>query len=151
MMDDRGVSMPIQYILMVAIVAILASGLFIGIGGFVEAQQEAAIRHGMDTTGTRLASDLAAADRLAADFDGDSRLELVVDAPSSVAGSTYLISLQDGTNNTTTIQLESVQPNVVVTVDVVTDLDIDTPTTVDGGRLVITYNASTDSLEVRDG
>lgn len=150
-MDDRGVSMPIQYVLLVAIVAILASGLLVSAGGFVTTQQESAVRHGLDVAGTRLAADLVAADRLAAPIDESGTMELAVDTPTRIAGSQYLISIEPtGTPGRSIVRLESIAPTEAVTVEIVTDLEI-VPTTVDGGRLVIVADAGNDTLEVRDG
>lgn len=153
-MDDRGVSMPLQYVLLVATVAILSSGLFVSTGGFVDTQQDTAVRQGLEMVGTRLATDLESADRLASDMTATDTMVLGVDTPTTVAGTHYLVTFEPGrTANETVIWLESADSNVVVSVGVVTDLDV-ARTTVDGGRLVISaeYDAAADTtnLEVRD-
>lgn len=149
-MDERGVSMPIQYVLLVAIVAILASTLLVSAGGFVSTQQDSAVRHGMDVAGTRLVADLVAADRLAGSMDDDGTMELAVDTPTRVAGTEYLISIEStATPGRSVVRIESVSSAEVVTVEVVTDLEIQ-PTTVDGGRLVIVADPGNETLEVRD-
>lgn len=150
MMDDRGVSMPLQYVLLVAIVAILASGLLVSAGGFVTGQQESAVRHGLDTTGTRLATDLVAADRLADSMDDSGTMELAIDTPSQIAGAHYLISIEStATPGHSVLRLESSAPTETATIEVVTDLTL-APTTVDGGRLRIVADPANQTLEVRD-
>lgn len=151
MMDDRGVSMPIQYVTLVAIVAILASGLLVTAGGFVTTQQDSGVRHGLDVTGTRLASELVAADRLAGSLDDTGTMELTVDTPTRVAGAQYLLEIEPtATPNRTRIRLTSIAPSEEITVEVVTDLDVQ-PTTVDGGRIVIVADTANNTLEVHDG
>lgn len=151
MMDDRGVSMPIQYVLLIAIIAILASGLIVTAGGFVTTQQESAVRHGLDVTGTRLATDLAAADRLAFSLNDSGTMELTIDTPTQVAGAQYLISIEStATPGHSILRLESIAPAETVTVEIVTDFELQ-PTTVDGGRLLVVADATNETLEVRDG
>lgn len=151
MMDDRGVSMPIQYVLLVAIVAILASGLLVTAGGFVTTQQDSGVRNGLDVAGTRLATDLAAADRLAGSMNDTGTMELTVNTPTTVAGSQYLITIESTASpNRSVIRLESITPSEEITVEVVTDHTLQ-PTTVDGGRIVIIADPTNNSLEVHDG
>lgn len=145
MMDDRAVSMSVQYVILLSIVALLSAGLFATTGGFVHSQQDLAVHDGLQTVGERLATDLTAADRLAASSGGNGSFEMTVDAPRRIAGSTYLIHVdQSGT-----LTLESVQPSITVTVPVPLDGNV-TPTTVSGGPLVIHYDDGTDKLVIHN-
>lgn len=135
MTGDRAVSMPLQYVLLLAVIALLSSGLFISTSGFVQTQQQDAVRQGLEAVGYRLASDLSSADRLAATLDESGSLEMKVDVPRQVSGSTYLITF-DADNGT--IRLESTNPTVVVTVPVVTGTERQLASgTVSGGPLTI--------------
>lgn len=148
-MDDRGVSMPLQYALLVSIIALLAGGLFVTTGGFVENQRTDAVEHGLEVVGARLATDIAAADRLADDLDGTGSLDLAVETPNTVAGSTYVVTVTpiEGTDSSEII-LESGDTDVKVTVEISTTHPV-TTSSVAGGDVTISYDGT--SLEVRDG
>lgn len=154
MKDTRGVSMPLQYVLLVAIIALLAGALFVTMGGFVEDQREEAVEHGLEVVGTRVANDIVAADRLADSLNhsGDSgSLHLRVDTPETVAGSTYVMSVAPDPNDPerAVITLESTDLDVQVSVEVATSRTL-TSSSVSGGRMEIRYdaNAADPSLEV---
>lgn len=150
MTDERAVSIPMQYVLLLAIVALLSSGLFVGIGGFVQAQQADAARDGLEVVGNRLASDIASADRLAAPLDGSGALTVSADTPSRVAGATYTITVQDDAeSDRTEIVLQATNLDVPVIVDIVTDVDI-AEGSVSGGPLSLVYDPASDSLEVQN-
>lgn len=149
MTDERAVSIPMQYVLLLAIVALLSSGLFVGIGGFVQAQQADAARDGLEVVGNRLASDIASADRLAAPLDGSGALTVSADTPSRVAGATYTITVQDAESDRTEIVLQATNLDVPVIVDIVTDVDI-AEGSVSGGPLSLVYDPASDSLEVQN-
>jgi len=145
--DDRGLSVPTNYVIMLAIVAILASGLFVASSGYVRGQQDQAVRAGLEVAGNRLANDLAAADRLAGATTAPGDLSVSVDLPERVAGSTYTVAI-DTAGTTATITLTSAQPEATVTVAVQTNHPV-AATSVSGGALVIRYDpAAGSTLEV---
>lgn len=150
-MDTRGVSMPLQYVLLVAIIGLLAGGLFVTTGGFVEDQREEAVEHGLEVVGARMATDIVAADRLAGSLDGSGSFVQQVETPETVAGSTYVLTVTPiaGTDRSL-LTLQSGEVQVTVEVEVTTTHPVATAS-VDGGDLAIRYDAATDSLEVRDG
>ena len=151
MSDTRAVSVPIQYVLLLAIVALLSGGLYVSVGGFVQDEQAGAAEDALGVIGARLASDLAAADRVATPLDGAGTLSIVADTPAHVAGATYTVTVEStGTPDRAVLVLASQQPAVSVRQVVVTDVPVGTGS-VAGGPLRIVYDASADRLEVRHG
>lgn len=151
MAEDRAVSIPMTYVMMLGIVAILSAGLFVGMGELVEDQHERSVRSGLSVAGNRLAADLAAADRLARTVDGSGTVRLTVNLPERVAGSTYLVDISGSAADGYELVLTSTKPEVTATVAVETHHTVENGT-VDGGRLVVVYDpAASPPLEVRDG
>lgn len=148
---DRAVTTALRYALLLVIVAVLVSGLFVGVGEFVETQQERAIGSQLETVGNRLAGDLATASRLVETGSGSAAeptVALRTRLPDTVAGSEYRIEV-DGTGPEYTLTLWSVDPVVEASVVVRSSTDIDTGTTVPGGRVLIEYDGS--ELVMNDG
>lgn len=149
MMDARGVSMPLQYVLLTSIIALLASGLFVAAGGFVQHEQSDAVEHGLEVVGARMATDITAADRLARNLDGSDTVSVTVETPAQVAGSTYVMTVtSSGEEDTYTLTLTSDAAGVVVSVDVYSATPIQ-ESSVAGGAVEIRYVAAEDRLEVR--
>ena len=149
-MDSRGVSMPLQYVLLVAIIGVLAGGLFVTAGGYVQNERADAVEHGLEVVGARLATDIVAADRLAGSLDGSGSFVQQVDTPETVAGSTYVLTVTPiaGTDRSL-LTLESRETQVTVEVEVRTTRPV-ANASVAGGDLAIRYDAATDSLEVQN-
>lgn len=152
MRDDRAVSVPTDYLLMVAIVAILAVGLFVTAADFVGDQQEQATRSGLEVVGNRLANDLAAADRLAGATAAPGAAVVTVDLPARVAGTTYMVEVvpSAGPDDPADLVLTSAQPEVAVTVPLRTEHQL-AATAVSGGTLEVVYDPAAGHLEVRRG
>lgn len=148
----RGVTVPTDYVLLVGITALLASGLLLGTGGFVADQQERAVRSGFEVVGNGLADDLTTADRLADSLGGPGRVELATDLPETVAGTTYLVTFEGGEGRDGVydydVVLTSTDPEVSVRLPVRTRRPL-TADTLDGGAVELSGDATT--LEVRDG
>lgn len=149
MTDERAVSILIEYVLLLVIVAILSSGLFVGIGGFVQFQQADAVQNGLEVSGTRLAADISAADRLAAPLSGAGTLTVRADTPDQVAGVTYTITIRDLEPGRSELVLQATNLDGPVIVNVVTDVDI-AEGSVSGGPLSLVYDPATDRLEVHN-
>lgn len=147
MTDERAMSVPTNYVIMLAVVTILSSGLFVTASGFVVDQQEQAVRAGLEVIGNRLANDLAAADRLAQGTDAPGDLSVMVELPERAAGSTYTIVV-DPTGNGADIRLRTTRPEITVTVPVRTATPVSSGS-VSGGTLVVTFDTTSPSLEVR--
>lgn len=142
-MDSRGVSAVLGYVMMIAILTFLVSGIFLSAGNFVEGQQERVIRSEFEVLGNRLAADIAAMDRLALAAGASGEGELVSVLPPRVAGQTYEISVSSmaGTNNVYQINLTTHDLNIDVEVRVRSKTPIVTDT-VSGGDVRVTFNGT---------
>lgn len=143
----RGVTVPTDYVLLVGITALLASGLLLGTGGFVVDQQERAVRSGLTVVGNDLAADLTTADRLAGSLDGPGSVELDTELPETVAGTTYTVTVQHVAGTQYEIVLTSTDPAVTVSVPVRTFRNVSADS-IDGGG--VTIRADSTTMEVRD-
>lgn len=150
--DTRAVTVPTDYVLLIGITALLASGLLVGTGGFVADQQERAVRSGLEVVGNGLADDLTTADRLADSLGDDGRVTIETELPEAVAGKTYLVSIEQravtGDAHFYDLVLTSTAPDVVVRVPVRTHTAVDAET-LDGGPVALSVTSDGD-LEVRD-
>lgn len=147
----RGVTVPTDYVLLIGITTLLASGLLLGTGGFVVDQQERAVRSGFEVVGNGLANDLTTADRMADSLGGPGRVELDTDLPESVAGTTYFVTFEGGKVRDGVyeydIVLTSTDPDITVRVPVRTHRQV-AADTLDGGPVVL--SGTTTLLEVSD-
>ena len=147
MRDDRAVSVTVGYVLNFAIAALLLSALLIGGGGLIESQTNQVTHDELTVTGQQLASELSSADRL--NRSGDTaELSIRADLPDRTAAGSYTITIEhDGQSGT--IELRSVDPEVVVSVSFRSESDVQ-DTTVRGGSLDIRYDESEAQLEVTE-
>lgn len=143
----RGVTTTLRYALFLAIVTLLVSGLFIGVGELVETQRERAIGAQLETVGNELAADLTLAGRLVETGEANTSVTVESSLPDAVAGSPYRIEIS-GNPPRYELTLRSTDPETRTTVVLRTPVDI-RETTVSGGELRITYDGS--AVEVRDG
>lgn len=147
MRDDRAVSVTVGYVLNFAVAALLLSALLIGGGGLIESQTNQVTHDELTVTGQQLASELSSADRL--NRSGDTaELSIRADLPDRTAAGSYTITIEhDGQSGT--IELRSVDPEVVVSVSFRSESDVQ-DTTVRGGSLDIRYDDGEDRLEVTE-
>lgn len=89
--DERGLSVALNYTLALAITAILISGLFVGMSTFLKDTRRTAVDSEFDVLGNRIASDVAAADRLAQASEGPAAVEVHTDIPATVGGVSYTV------------------------------------------------------------
>lgn len=145
-MRDRGVSTALNYVLALGIVALLVSGLFVGMSGFVEERRDGAVRSELSVVGNRLATDVGTAERLT--LTGDARtVRLSVTLPDRVSGTHYLMNVTRRTPEQYLLVLRAPTADVSTTVHLRSRVRIE-QTTVSGGDLRITYDAAADRLEV---
>ncbi|MFB6252623.1 MAG: hypothetical protein ABEI27_13245 [Halobellus sp.] len=139
-MRNRAVSITVNYVIALAITAVLISGLLIGAGGYVQDQREAVVREELRVVAEQLVAGIDDADRLARVGDaGTARVG--VDLPERVAGETYLIEVTEvrapGANPSRhDLRLRSSQTDVTVTLTTSTVVDL-TETTATGGWTVV--------------
>lgn len=137
--DDRGASTALGYVLSLAVASVVVVGLLAGAGGFVGDQRERAVRTEFEVLGERLASDVAAVDRLARAGD-DVNATVESELPRMVAGSQYTVRVT-GDASGATVVLHADDPDVTVRVPVANETPV-APANVTGGRLRVAYNES---------
>lgn len=146
-LDDRGVSTALGYVLSLTITGLLVSGLLMAGGDLVADQREQTTRTELRVVGQHLAADVESADRLARRADAGETVTITSDLPERIVERPYQIAL--GTDGTRTYaELATTDPDIAVRVWINTELPLDTPTTVKGGDVRITYSAP--NLEVTD-
>lgn len=143
---ERGVSTILGYTLNLAVATILVTGLLTAAGGYVEGQQERAIRTELDVIGSRVAGDIGAADRLVR-TGGDTTVELEVSTPTRTTGVPYTIDVN--TTGSDTITLSTTDPAVSVTVPFRTHTPVEAES-VSGGTFTIRYDPSTGTLVIEN-
>lgn len=147
-MADRAVSTALNYVLSLAIVAVLVGGLFVGMGGFVEDQRQQAVRSELSVVGNRLATDVGTAQRLALAADAQT-VELAVRLPDRVSGTGYLVDVTRVGSQQYVLVLRAPTVDVSQRVRLRSRVPL-RQTTVSGGDLSIRYDAAADRLEVTD-
>jgi len=146
--DDRGVSTALTHVLTIGITTVLISGLFIGTTTMLEGQKDRAAYQEMGTIGDRLAAELTAVDQ-AAKGTPTGNATVLVEHPSTVAGSSYRIQLAndssacDTWDPNTCLILSASQTSEDVEVPLRTSMPIE-ESSVTGGDIRITYNETVD-------
>lgn len=148
-MRNRAVSTMLGYVLALGIAAVLVSGLFTGMTGFVDDQRETAVRSELDVVGNRIASDLGVAGRLASGVE-TGYVGLTTNVPDRVAGVRYRVDIERLRPHRYRLVLYTDDPAVRVTVRVRTAVPV-AEGTVRGGDLTVVYDDSQDRLEVANG
>lgn len=140
---SRGVSTTLGYVLNLGVAAILVTTLMVSAGTLVDNQQDRALRTELDVIGDRIASDIAATDRLARASDGGG-VRYVVVIPRRVVGSSYEIQINESGNNQ--IVLDAGRSDVSVTVDFASETPVESATR-SGGRFALVYENGTVVIE----
>lgn len=140
-MTDRGVSVMVNYVLGLAILTLLISGLLIATGDVIGDRREAIVRGELEVVGERVSAGLATADRLSR--SGAEQVSLDVSAPRRVAGTAYTIEIDAARQ---VVVLETSDPAVTVDVTFRNRTAVET-TNVTGGDVEIVL--SDGNLEVR--
>lgn len=147
---DRGTSVTLSYVLTLAIVVALVTGLLVAAGDFVHRQQESTIRAELEVVGEQVAADLAHADRLSNTTGSNTAVRVRSPLPSRVAGESYTVTVNqtDGREHVLTLRTES--PAVAVTVGFVSSTPVQNRT-VRGGDVRVSYVPGPPAeLEVQD-
>lgn len=148
-MNNRGVSAVLGYVLTLAIVTLLISGLFFAAGNFVETEHERAVRSELEVVGNRVAADIAAVDRLALAAGSNGEAELLTDLPPLVAGKSYTIAISPVPDTDTVYFINLTAHDLDVEVEV--RVKSNTPVverTVSGGNIRVVFNGT--HVEVED-
>lgn len=158
-MDDRALSVAVNYTTSLIIVTMLMTGLLMAGGDFLDQQQEATIDAEFQVIGNRVASDLGTADRLVAATTGTSEdtVRLTTELPESTAGSQYTITINSSTSTgdvwNVAIHMNATSATIIRTVRLKTQTRV-LNTSTNGGNFEITYvdddgDGTPDALEVR--
>jgi hypothetical protein len=139
MTEDRGVSTTLNYVLGLAIALILITGLLVAGGTFVENQRDQSIRTELAVVAEQVSADVMMADRLAETTSDNETVRVGRDLPSRVAGSSYEISIEGGSDPQIVVQ--TTDPEITVTVPVKTSTPIES-SSVSGGATAVNYTAS---------
>lgn len=146
--DSRAVSATVNYVLALAITAILISGLLIAASGYMESQRTTAIGNALDVQTEQLAKSIGEIDRLASSMEtnGDGEARIAVNLQDSVIDRTYRITVVNKTeagDQRKTYQLAANSNDINRSVRVRTSQSI-VETTVQGGPVVIRFDPATD-------
>jgi hypothetical protein len=141
--SDRGLSAALGYILTLSITTLLISGLFITAGSVVDTQRQQATTQELTVHGERLAADLMTVDRLS---ENGAAVELEVNLPTSVGGSTYQIEITEER-----IELRSDHVDEPVQISFTADHDVSIADTdsISGGSVIIEFVDG--RIEVQNG
>ena len=143
-MADRGVSSVLGYALALAIVTILISGIFAGMGTVVENQRETAIRSELTVIGNRIAADISAVDRLVLATSSTADVRIATTLPRTVAGKAYSINVSDGgpPSHRYRIDLSSSDPDITETVFVRSNTTV-RDVQLQGGDVEVVFDGTT--------
>ncbi|MFC6732325.1 MULTISPECIES: hypothetical protein [unclassified Haladaptatus] len=145
MMDNRGVSSTLNYVLGLGVATVLVMGLLIAGGNLIEDQREQVTRNELSVLGQQVVSDLAAADRFTQE---GGEVTLNRDLPKSVAGQTYRITVTHNTGQQYYLTLTSARTDTLVRIEFVSKTTI-SPSSVDGGPIKIVGDGAV--VEVQNG
>ena len=145
--SDRAVSSTLGYVLTLAIVTLLVSGLLIAAGDFVDGQREQVVRSELEVVNQRLVSALQSADRMAVAAGETGEVAVEARLPERIGGVTYTVAVvQPGDwDDETFVRLSTADPAVTVETPLKNDSTVSL-TAVSGGDVRIASDG--DRLEV---
>ena len=137
--DDRGVSTTLNYVLGLAIALILITGLLLAGGTFVENQRDRSIETELQVLAEQVSSDVMMADRLVETTSENESVQVGRDLPARVAGSTYQVRIEGGTDPQVVVR--TTDPEIAVVVPLKASTPIES-SSVSGGTISVNYTAS---------
>lgn len=154
--DDRAVSTAVGYVLSLAIMALLISGLLIAGGNFLDNERDRVARDQLNVLSEEVAGGVENADRMAGASDGSPVVFVRVNLPSRIAGSQYRITVNNATGAMAPdrpyayeLVLEATSPDITaerrLTVRTHHPANVGT---VAGGDIVIGYHDAGDGKEL---
>jgi hypothetical protein len=151
----RAVSITVNYVIVLAITAVLVSGLLVGAGGYVQDQRTSVVREELTVVAEQLAAGIDGADRLARADARSRSVRVGVNLPPRVAGESYRIDVVEVSAPADQparheLRLESARSGVRVRLTVTTLVDLDEGS-VNGGWVVVRLDAAGPALVVADG
>ena len=147
--NDRSVSFVVNYVLVIAITAVLITGIIIAGGSFVEDQREQVIAGEMRIIGNHIAGNVEQVDRYAR-AGPTSEAYINQSFGTDVTGSTWSVEL-DERGDTSQVVVNSTRPEVSVRVNATTQIPVDTVNSyADSGEISVAYDPSGPVLVIRD-
>lgn len=140
---SRGVSIAINYVLVIGIAAIFTLGVLFFSGVFVEDQRERAIQDQLEVVGTQLGAEIEQIDRLVT-TSGEAELEVQPELIEMVAGTTYTVEVDSQAGE---LVLRSRSPQVEVRTSVSSVSSDLTSETVRGDAVKLTYEEGVIRIE----
>ncbi len=152
---DRAVSITVNYVIVLAITAVLVSGLLVGAGGYVQDQRTNVVREELTVVAEQLTAGIDDADRLSRAEAESRSVRVGVNLPTRVAGESYRIEVTElptpaGQPTRHELRLRSAESDVGVTLTISTLVDLDEGS-VNGGWVVIRLDAAGPTLVLSDG
>lgn len=145
MIDDRAVSVTVNYALNLALATILIAGLLTVTGDVVDDRRQEATRNELSVVGNRIAADLMTADRLTR-VGSDPEVRIETTLPERVAGTSYTVTIE-ATPTDSHLVLQTNDPKVRVNIPFRNSTAVKNET-LSGGDLSIVL-ATDGRLEVR--
>ena len=145
--SDRAVTVTLNYILVLAITAVLVSGLLVAGGTFIEDQRERVIEDELSVIGNHIAGDVEQVDRMVrAGNSTVDRAEINQSFQRTLTGTAYNVRLEPDPDR---VVLASNSPGVTVSVNVTVQTDIEASFAV-GGDSSVQYDTTANSLVIVD-
>lgn len=144
--DERAASITLNYVLAIAISAVLVTGLLIAGGNFVQGQQTSVVRNELSVVGQRLAADVERVDRLVAAGDGVSAARINRTLPTAAVGERYDVEL-DASAEELTLTADGADVSVSVPISNRTAL---ADSSVGSGSVAVVYNESAGVIRLDD-
>ena len=135
--DERAVSLTLNYVLAIAISAVLVTGLLIAGGNFVGDQQESVVRNELSVVGQRLAADLERVDRMVAAGDDVDAARINRSLPTAAVGERYDIELDASPEPELVLTADGADVSVSVTISNRTPL---ADSSVGSGSVAVVYD-----------
>lgn len=144
--DDRALSHMVSYVLLLGVAIILVAGLSMAGSDLLTGQHEQTVQAELNVVGERVAADIATADRLTQTAGDQNRVRVTSDAPRTVSGGTYHLTVTNH-GSVTTLTLESRDTGVTTEVNVTTATPVE-DAELAGGTNVIEYDDGNDRLVI---
>lgn len=136
--DHRSVAVTVNYVIVVAISAILVAGLLVTGGSFVEDQRDDTVETELTVIGNHIAGNIEQVDRYVAASEGTPEAAYVNQSlPQAATGSSYTVTLSE---NPDQVVLVSARPEEVVRINVSAATTLDETRSANGGAISVAYD-----------
>lgn len=137
-MNERAVSTPLGYALILSMTAILLIGLATGSGTIVNDQKETASTSEMEIAGNLIASEIETVDKT---FNTETNsIEINTQAPDRIVGEQYRVEIEERGSNSGTLIITHFTVDKTIEIPFRVQNNIDDGATVDSGNIIVTTN-----------